>query len=131
MSSTVVYALAFISLGSLVVVGGLCNLPPLLAGWWAGKKFPDGPNVISLWKILVGMPAFILWALAVAAVSLVLGKWFWLAGYLLATWLGLKNYYRVRKLAVAVHNGWRFPGLRSSLLAFRELVLQEIPDEPA
>ena len=125
------YALALAALAPLVLAGALLNLPPLVAGCWAGKRFPDGRNVISLWRILVGVPVFIVWALTVVAVALALGRWCSLAGYLLLTWLALKNYYRVKKLAVAVHNGCRHADVRPTLLAFREMVLQEIPDEPA
>ena len=41
--------------------GTVGDPPPFLAGWFAGKKFPDDRNVISLWKILVGVPIFMLW----------------------------------------------------------------------
>ena len=107
------------------------NLPAFIAGWHAGKKFPDGRNVVSLWKILVGLPAFALWAGAVVVTLLLLGKFLWLAGYVAVTGAGVKLYYRFKKLAVAVHNALRRPALRSRLLAFHQTVIQSLPDETA
>jgi hypothetical protein len=100
-----------------------------LAAWWAGKKFPDARNVVSLWRILVGAPLFLIWASLLAITAVCLGATVWLAAYLVLTWLGLKLYYRVKKLAVAAHNGLRHPLLREQVLAFRENVLASIPDE--
>ena len=125
------YALALGVLAPFVGTAVLLNLPPFLAAGWAGNKFPDDRNVISLWRTLVGMPLLILWVLLLAVLAVGLGKLVWLAAFGLVTLAGLKLYYRVKKLAVAVYNGWRHPGLRARMLAFRELVLQELPDEPA
>ena len=131
MSPLALYASALLVLGPLVLAAIAVNLPPVLAGWFAGKKFPDDSNVISLWKILVGVPLFVLWAAAVVFVLLLMGKPLWSAGYLLLTWTGLKLYYRVKKLAVAVHNGLLCPELKARTLAFRETLLRVLPDEAA
>lgn len=112
----------------MTVAGVIINLPPFLAGWWAGRKFPDDRNVISLWKILVGIPVFTLWILAVAIILLFAGKIWWLAGYGVVTWLGLKCYYRFKKLLVAVHNGVRHPRLRPVMLAFHRTVIESLPE---
>ncbi|PYJ81139.1 MAG: hypothetical protein DME22_21885 [Verrucomicrobia bacterium] len=125
------YLLALGATGPLVGLGALLNLPPLLGAWWAGKKFPDGPNVISLWRVLVGAPLFLLWVAVMAMVAIVSGRWPWFGLYALTTFSGLKLYYRVKKLAVAVHNGLRYPELRPQVLAFRETVLRETFREPA
>jgi 1-acyl-sn-glycerol-3-phosphate acyltransferase len=123
------YVLALLVLGPLVLAGVIMNLPPFLAAWWAGKKFPDDRNVISLWKILVGLPLFVIWVLLLAAVAVAAGKLAWFGVYGLTTVVALKLYYRVKKLAVATQNGLRHPALRPRVLAFRELVLRELPDE--
>ena len=123
------YLLALVVLAPLVIIGAWFNLPPILAAWWAGKKVSDDSNVISLWRILVGLPLFVSWALLVMVVAMVLGKWAWLAVYVAATGAALKLYYRVKKLAVTVHNGLRYRELRAPLLAFRETVLESLPDE--
>jgi hypothetical protein len=123
-----IYALALLVCAPVVGAALLLNLPPFLAGWFAGRKFPDDRNVISLWRILIGIPIFALWTAAVCLVLLLQGKLLWLVSYVVVTWLGLQLYYRVKKLAVAVHNGVRFPQLRSRLLAFRQTILSSLPE---
>ncbi len=123
------YAFGLLALGPVVVAAVLLNLPPFVAAWWAGKKFPDDGNVISLWRILVGIPLFGLWMLLLATAASATGSMMWFGIYAAGTIAGLKLYYRVKKLAVAVHNGLRHPALRPQMLAFRELILKEIPDE--
>lgn len=115
-------------LGSLVMAAVLANLPPFFAAWWAGRTFPDDRNVISLWKILIGIPLFGLWVAVLAVVAAFVGGPMWFVLYAVLTVTGLKLYRRVGKLTVAVHNGLRHPDLRHLVLALRELVLQEIPE---
>ena len=79
----------------------------------------------------MGLPVFGLWFAAVLVTFLLTGKIWWLAGYAAFTWLGLRLYYRLKKLAVAVHNGLRHPALRPRMLAFHQTVLQSLPDESA
>jgi 1-acyl-sn-glycerol-3-phosphate acyltransferase len=128
MSPIWIYALALLACAPIVAGALVLNLPPFLAGWFAGRKFPDDRNVISLWRILVGIPAFAFWAAAVCLVLLLQGKPLWLGLYVVATWLGLQLYYRVKKLAAAVHNGIRCPQLKPRLLAFRQTVLNALPE---
>lgn len=123
------YLLALLITGIVTLAAVAVNLPAFLAGWFAGKKFPDDRNVISLWKILVGVPVFILWLAGVTVALLLFGKWWWLVVYAAITWLGLKCYYRFKKLAVAVHNAFRHPALRAKLQAFHTTVLQSLPNE--
>lgn len=125
----VLYLVALLVTGVSTLAAIALNLPPFLAGWFAGKKFPDDRNVISLWKVLVGVPIFVLWMVCLTLTLLLLGRFWWLLGYGAVTWLGLKCYYRFKKLAVAVHNGLRHPALRSRLLAFHQTVVQSLPDE--
>ncbi len=88
-----------LGLGPVVLAGALANAVPLLAGWGAARRLADGPNVISLWKILVGVPVFVLWAVGVLATSMLLGHAAWAALYLAFTHLGLASYHRVREAA--------------------------------
>jgi 1-acyl-sn-glycerol-3-phosphate acyltransferase len=124
-----VYLAALVITGIFTVAAVVANLPPFLAGWYAGKKFPDDRNVISLWKILVGMPIFVLWMVGVTLTLCLLGKFWWLAVYGAVTWLGLKCYYRFKKVAVAVHNGVCCSALRARMLAFHQTVFHSLPDE--
>lgn len=131
MGSVGLYATALVLLAPVVLGAIALNLPPFLAGWAAGQKFPDGRNVVSLWKILVGVPAFGMWMVGLAVVCSLLGRPLWLLGYAGLTWAGLQLYYRVKKLAVAVHNGLRYPELKPAMLEFRETLLGNLPEEKA
>ena len=123
------YGLAWLALAPLTALAAALNAVPLAAGGWAGKRFPDGVNVVSLWKILVGVPAFLIWFCGVMALAWTAGRPGLSAGYALATLLGLGLYYRAKKLTVAVVNGLRHPGLRQKMLDFRDCVLHELPEE--
>jgi 1-acyl-sn-glycerol-3-phosphate acyltransferase len=120
---------ALLAISPIVLAAIALNLPAFAAGWYAGKKFPDDRNVISLWKILVGVPAFALWLGVVVVTLLVLGKFLWAAGYVAVTCAGVKLYSQFKKLGVAVLNAFRCPALRNRVLAFRQTVLQFLPDE--
>ena len=99
------YAVLLLVLGPIVLAGATANLPPLFAAWLVARKRADDLNVIALWRILIGLPVFLVW-FGVVSVSLALvAGWFWLVGYVLLTLLALKALYRVKKLAVAVWNG--------------------------
>lgn len=128
MGSRWLYLLALGALSPVVLVGILLNLPPFLAGWFAGAKFADDTNVISLWKMMVGVSLFAIWS-AAATVSLLLTHPILALPYLALTGTALWLYYRVKKLAVAVHNGFRYPEAGPRLLAFRESVLAALPGE--
>jgi 1-acyl-sn-glycerol-3-phosphate acyltransferase len=128
MSARWIYAGVLLIAGPVVLAALALNLPPLVAGWWAGKKFPDGRNVISLWRILVGIPALAIWAAAVLVTLALTGKLLWLGLYVVVTWLGLELYYRVKKLSVAVYNGILFPQMIPRLLAFRQRILDAWPE---
>lgn len=122
------YFIAWLLLAPLVLAGLLANLPPILAGHIASRKLPDDLNVVAFWRILVGFPALLLW-LAVIVPAL------WISGgprlalaYIGISVAGLKLYYRVRKLSIALFNSVRAPALRPALLALRETLLRSVRD---
>lgn len=123
----VLYAALLLVLGPIVLAGALVNLPPLLAGWLAARKFADGPNVIALWRILVGLPVFVIWIGFVTIMLLFFGGWWWLLGYALLTLAALKLLYRAKKLAVAVWNGLAHRRLARRAHEFHQAVLQTLP----
>src|SRR5262249_3928223 len=124
-----IYVFALLLLAPVVLAAMLLNAPALLAGFLAGKKFPDDVNVISLWKVLVGIPTFLIWICFVCMLCILMGKPVWLLVYGGLTWAGLHLYYRVKKLAVAVHNGLRYRDLIPTMLRFRETVISNLPQD--
>ncbi len=117
------YAALTLLLALPVATGALVNLPPLVIAWWAGRHFPDDRNVIALWRILTGVPVFILWAAACCAAAIVWGPWWLPAAYLLFTWLSLHGWYRLKKVAVVAWNGLLHSRLRPDALAVHQAVL--------
>jgi hypothetical protein len=114
------YPLIFILLSPLAVTACALNALPLLAARWAGQRFSDGRNTIALWRLLIGFPALVIWAVLLLVIAL----WhhtlmLWLA-YIAISTIGIQSVRRVQKLAVTLHN-WAFANsLRQPLLAWRE-----------
>jgi 1-acyl-sn-glycerol-3-phosphate acyltransferase len=121
------YALLLLVLGPIVLAGALVNLPPLVAGWLAARKFADGPNVIALWRILVGLPSLVIWVGFVTVVLLLYGGWRWWLGYALLTFAALRLLYRAKKLAVAVWNGLAHRPVARRALEAHQAVLHTLP----
>ncbi len=115
-----------ILLALLVAAGALLNFLPLSGAFWAGKKFPDERNVITLWRILVGVPLFFLWFVSITLGLVLLGKELWIVFFLLLTGMGWLVYQPARQLLVSAWNGIRFPELRRKYLEFRETLFQEM-----
>lgn len=126
MGPVALYAALLVVLTPVVTIAALSNLPPLAAAWWAGRHFPDDRNVVALWRLLVGLPALLGWALVVIGISITVADWRGAAVYAVATLAGIQAWYRYKKLAVAVVNGLRFPSLTETLLGFRETVIREL-----
>ena len=117
------YLLLWVVLAPVVLAALLANLPALLAGYVAGRTLADDRNVIAFWRVLVGVPALLLWG-GVVAFTLCVGAGSGaLVAYLVLSAAGLKLYYRVRKLGVALFNSLFTAQLKAPLLAFREQLL--------
>ena len=122
------YGAALVFAAPVVLAAIAVNAPPFFAAAWAGRKLPDDRNVISLWRILVGAPAFLLWIVALFAAAVATGHLGWFAGYAVLTLAGLRLYHRAKKLAVAVHNAVFQADLRLRALAFHRLLGEALPD---
>jgi hypothetical protein len=122
------YAMAWLLLAPLMLLFAAANLPPLLAGHAASRWLPDDLNVVAFWRAMVGVPAALLWAIAMVAG---LAAWSGAAalGYAVVSVAGLRLVYRFRKLSVAVFNSLSAPGIKRPLLAFRETLLRSLPNE--
>lgn len=116
-------------IGPITLAGCLLNAPPLIAGWWAGKIFPDGPNVITLWRILVGVPVFLIWFALVVATCALTGHALWIAAYAAITFAALKLTRLTKKVIIEINNGLRHRDLQKPALEFHQLLLNTLPDE--
>lgn len=124
LGSAVPYWLAWLLLTPPLLAAALANLPPLLAGRWAAQKLPDDRNVVAFWRALVGLPAALLWSLAIlGALWPTLGGGTCL-GYVVLSAFGVRMSYRYRKLSAAAYNALRAPDLRPRLAAFHSRVLE-------
>lgn len=122
----ILYALLVLVLGPIVLAGAMVNLPPLLAGWLAARQFADDRNVIALWRVLVGLPLFVIWFSLVTLLLAFFAGWWWALGSVLLTLAALKSIYRAKKLAVAVWNGLAHGALAQRAHEFHQSVLQTI-----
>jgi 1-acyl-sn-glycerol-3-phosphate acyltransferase len=116
--------LPLLALGPLVLAGALVNAPPLFLGWLAARKFADGQNVIALWRILVGLPAFLVWFAIVNLSLAFFANWAWVIAYTLLTVAALKLLSPAQKLAVATWNGLTHQDLAPRVKEFHQSVRQ-------
>jgi 1-acyl-sn-glycerol-3-phosphate acyltransferase len=117
---------AGLALAPFVGIGALLNFLPLAGAYWAGKKLSDAPNVITLWRILAGVPLFVFWFVLVFAALVVAGKAVWFLFFVVLTVIAWQAYALERQLLCAGWNGVRFHDLRRQYLEFRRAFLQEL-----
>jgi len=106
-SYLVAYCLWFLILAPLVLAATLLNALPIALTGALTKRFADDQNVIALTRIIVGLPTFVLWAATVGLAGAISGQLWLLGVHLAISLLGFLAYYRFKKLAVVIHNGFR------------------------
>jgi 1-acyl-sn-glycerol-3-phosphate acyltransferase len=120
------YALAALVLSAVVLPGVVVQCVPLGVAAMAGKMLADDTNVIALWRILTGVPLALLWNVALAAVLLWAGAWWWL----LAAWAfsaGMWfSWYRWKKTIVVTMNGIWHRDLRAAALGWHAAVMKAL-----
>lgn len=124
--SALPYLFAWVLLAPLIVIFLTTNLPPVLAGYWASRTLPDDRNVIAFWRTLVGPPVALLWAGLFGSALFATWGLPALSLYAATSIVGLKMFYRFRKLSVAVFNSLFAPHLKQPLLAFRSQLLRSL-----
>lgn len=115
-ASAWLYVIALLVLGPVVLCALALNLPPLVLAMAASAKRADARNVVALWRILVGLPALGLWALALAVAAFAFGVPWLFVLYAGVTLAGVAAFYRAGKLAICVHNAIRGRRIREELL---------------
>jgi 1-acyl-sn-glycerol-3-phosphate acyltransferase len=122
------YAASLCLLAPLVLAGVLVNFPPLLMGWFAGKKFSDDRNVIALWRLLIGLPIGLIWSLLVLVMLMFFCRWEWSLGYAVLTLSALRLTYRTKKVAVAVWNGLLHRSISRQAWHFHQRLSENLPN---
>jgi 1-acyl-sn-glycerol-3-phosphate acyltransferase len=124
--SVALYALAALVLSAVVLPGVVVQCVPLGVAATAGKVLADDTNVIALWRILTGVPLALLWNVALAAVLVWAGAWWWL----LAPWAFSYGmwffWYRWKKTMVVAMNGICHWDLREAAIEWHASVVKAL-----
>jgi 1-acyl-sn-glycerol-3-phosphate acyltransferase len=118
------FATAVALIGALAVVlpGLILNFPPLVAGWLAGWRLADDRNVVTLWRLLAGVPVLALWATAVVALGVGSGHPSAILVYAALSLSALGAYDRAQRLLCRAYNDFRFAALRQPFVAWRDAI---------
>lgn len=102
------HKLCFYALTPLIMLSGIINFVPLFVSYLAAGKMADDSNVVTLWKILLGTPLFIIQWIGYIAAGLILmpARMFlgWIVLYLAVSLLGLWSLDYWRRLGVVIRN---------------------------
>jgi 1-acyl-sn-glycerol-3-phosphate acyltransferase len=123
MRAPLVYALLTLLLGVPVLAGALLNFMPITVAWYCGRRFSDGLNVVALWRIMVGVPSFIVWQTIWIILAVVTGQYWVVPVYFSLTFISVMGWYRLKKLAVASWNGLFHSNLRVDALSLHKCII--------
>ncbi len=123
------YASCWLILAPLMALFSLLNGPVLLAGVVAGQKLPDDRNVISFWRMVIGLPAALIWTIAVTLMMICWSGQPGATAYWFVTVTGVLGWYRFRKLSITLGNGLCHAAARPPLLAAYRTLMRCLPDE--
>lgn len=124
------YLAYFLLLLPGVAAAGLLNCLPLALSCMAGRRFADDRNVVSLWRILAAAPAFAIWIPMMLSACWALLGWAGPLIYLGVTLLGLKSWYRFKKLWIALHNEFRHPESKAEALSLQANLSRQLGGRP-
>lgn len=113
----------------LPVIGSfvLLNLPVILAAKLASRLLPDDTNVIAFWRMLIGLPVAVVWAIAITIAMLWLAQPVLLTLYWVSNFLGIRSWYRFRKLSITLCNALFHRGARNAVLTIYQTLLKWLP----
>ena len=122
------YLLAWLVLAPVVGLAALVNLPPMLLAAWLARRGADDRNGISPWRIAIGVPLWMIWALLIFYTCLLLGQLPCFVVWSLLTWAGLQGLYRERKLRAQLFNALFRPRAAAAVRALHTSLLKEMND---
>jgi hypothetical protein len=116
LKSCIGYVLVWLLL--LPVISGciLLNAPVLIAGYLAAQILPDEKNVIAFWRMVVGLAAGLFWMMLLNVLIYQISGVTAVALYGGITLVGVKCWYRFRKLSVALFNKIRHRAHQSEVM---------------
>ena len=110
--------LTFLASGACVAAAAALNAPAVLAGWWAGRHMPDGPNVVLLWKALAGLTVLLVAAPLLWGVLLLAGALWAPVAHVIVTLLGCRLLDVMRRSGTRL---WNFRFRRDTMPRVRPL----------
>lgn len=126
------YALYWLLLLPIIAAFIAANAPVLAAGHIASVKLPDDINVISFWRMSVGLPVGLAWAALLTFASWVYDHPLFALIYWCISIAGIGMWYRFRKLTIALHNRMFHADAQPALIqAYRKLLSQRQYAKPA
>jgi 1-acyl-sn-glycerol-3-phosphate acyltransferase len=114
----------FIITAPFVIFAFVFNVFPIMVGYICGKKFPDDKNIISLWRIIPGGTAFMLWAIIV----IILGKIYGILALCLS-FLGFTLYGAFKKHFISIANYFNAPGQKKIFDEIRNNAIKQINEQ--
>lgn len=112
------HLLKIIALGPFVAFMGVANMPILLGARLAAKRLADGPNVISVYRLLTGLPLMLLWGVLTFAVLLSFGLVQVWAVSLSLSLIGLGSYDTVMRSWTSLRNRRKSVSFAEAFKAF-------------
>jgi len=121
------YFLYWLLLMPFPLAFSLLNAPVLIAGYIASRTLPDDNNVIAFWRMVVALPLGLLWAVLLSVLAAATSGGVGLVLYWLTSVIGIKTWYRFRKLSAALANGVLRANVQSGLAQLQRDLVRDMP----
>lgn len=112
--------LAFLASALCVASAALLNAPAVCAGYWAGRRLPDGPNVVLLWKTLAGLTVLLAVLPFLWGALFLSGMGWGVPVHVVVTVLGCRRLDSLRRSWASLWNFFRHRPLRPRLERLEE-----------
>jgi len=112
----------------IVAIAVAGNFLPLVAGYFAGRRLADAPNVITLWRTIAGIPAAVFYWMVIVVLSLISGAPIFLILCIAITLAGLALYRKTLQVTAMLMNAIRRPGLTSLFRTLYDAIQKALAD---